>query len=249
MTIRLAQICRYPIKAYGREMLASVRLSAGQGLPFDREWAVAHEAAKLVPGWNPCMNFTRGAKAPALMAVTARLDEAARRVTLAHPEAGEITVAPDEAADQTRLLAWADPLIPPGRARPASVVRAGVAMTDSDYPTVSVLSLASLRALSERMGMDLSIHRWRANLWLDGAEPWAEWDWIGKRFSVGDAILEVVERITRCTATTVDPETGKVDGNTLSALETGYGHQDFGIYARVVEAGTIALNDAVLPCN
>ena len=241
MTIRLTHICRHPIKAYGREMLASVRLSTGEGLPFDRQWAVAHEAAKLGPGWNPCMNFTRGAKAPALMAVTARLDEATQRVTLAHPTAGEITVAPDEAKDQARLLAWADALVPSGRARPAAVVRSGVALTDSDFPSVSVLSLASLAALSERMGMDLSVHRWRANLWLDGAEPWAEWGWIGQRFRLGDALLEVVERITRCTATTVNPETGAVEGNTLAALEAGYGHQDFGVYARVIESGEIAL--------
>lgn len=241
MTTRLAHICRHPIKAYGREMLASVRLSAGQGLPFDREWAIAHEAAKLGPGWNPCMNFTRGAKAPALMAVTAKLDEAARRVTLAHPAAGEITVTPDDPADRTRLVAWADPLIPAGRARPAEVVRGGVAMTDSDFPSVSVLSLSSLATLSAQMGMDLSIHRWRANLWLEGAEPWAEWGWIGQRFHLGDAVLEVVERITRCTATTVDPETGVVTGNTLAALEAGHGHQDFGVYARVIESGEIAL--------
>ncbi|MBN8631276.1 MAG: MOSC domain-containing protein [Rhodobacterales bacterium] len=241
MTIRLAHICRHPIKAYGREMLASVRLSAGQGLPFDREWAIAHEAAKLAPGWNPCMNFTRGAKAPALMAVTASLDEAARRVTLDHPGAGAITVAPDDSADHARLLAWADPLIPAGRARPAAVVRAGVAMTDSDFPSVSVLSLSSLADLSARMGLDLSIHRWRANLWLEGAEPWAEWGWIGQRFRLGGAVLEVVERITRCVATSVDPETGVVTGNTLAALETGFGHQDFGVYARVIESGDIAL--------
>ena len=241
MTIRLAHICRHPIKAYGRETLASVRLSAGEGLPFDREWAVAHEVAKLASGWNACMNFTRGAKAPALMAVTARLDEAERRVTLAHPTAGEITVAPDDAADQARLVAWAESLIPAGRARPATVFRAGVALTDSDFPSVSVLSLASLAELSGRMGLDLSIHRWRANLWLEGSEPWAEWGWIGQRFRLGDAVLEVVVRITRCAATTVDPGTGVVRGDTLAALETGYGHKDFGVYARVIEGGVIAL--------
>lgn len=241
MTVRLAQIYRHPIKAYGREPLASVRLSAGHGLPFDREWAVAHEAAQLVSGWNPCMNFTRGAKAPALMAVTARLDEPTRSVTLAHPEAGEITVAPDQPEDRARLVAWADPLIPAGRARPTAVFRAEVALTDSAFPSVSVLSLASLAALSAQMGMDLSIHRWRGNLWLDGAAPWAEWGWIGKRFALGGAVLEVVERITRCTATTVDPTTGRVDGNTLTALETGFGHQDFGVYARVVEGGEVAI--------
>ncbi len=241
MTVRLAHICRHPIKAYGRELLASVRLSAGEGLPFDREWAVAHEAARLLSGWNPCMNFTRGAKAPGLMAVTASLDETARCVTLAHPTAGEITVAPDDPSDQARLVAWADPLIPTGRARPATVVRGGVAMTDSDFPSVSVLSLSSLSALSAKMGMDLSIHRWRANLWLEGADPWAEWGWVGQRFRLGEAMLEVVERITRCAATTVDPETGRVDGNTLAALETGYGHQDFGVYAKVIEGGEVAI--------
>lgn len=241
MTVRLTHIFRHPIKAYGREMLASVRLSAGQGLPLDREWAVAHEAAKLVPGWNPCMNFTRGAMAPALMAVTASLDESVRRVTLAHPTEGKITVAPDDPADHPALLAWADRLVPTGRARPASVVRAGVAMTDSDFPSVSVLNLASLADLGQRMGMDLSMHRWRANLWLDGADPWAEWAWVGQRFRLGGTVLEVVERITRCVATTVDPATGEVQGDTLAALETAYGHQDFGVYARVVDGGEIAV--------
>ena len=68
---RLAHICRHPIKGHGREDLASVRLLAGACLPWDRHWAVAHEAATLVAGWNPCVNFARGAKAPALMAITA----------------------------------------------------------------------------------------------------------------------------------------------------------------------------------
>lgn len=241
MTIRLNQIWRHPIKAYGREALASVRLSAGAGLPFDREWAVAHEAARLASGWNPCMNFTRGAKAPALMAVTARMNEATRRVTLCHPDRPEITVAPDDPADQARLVEWADPLIPSGRERPAAVVAAGRAMTDSDFASVSILSLSSLADLGARMGRDLSVDRWRGNLWLAGTEPWAEWDWIGQRFQLGDAVLEVVERITRCTATTVDPETGQVAGNTLAALEAAYGHQDFGVYARVIEGGEIAV--------
>ncbi len=241
MTIRLAHICRHPIKAYGREMLASVRLSEGEGLPFDREWAVAHEAAKLTPGWNPCQNFTRGAKAPALMAITGDLDESSRRVTLRHPDRPDLTVAPDDPVDQARLVAWAIPLIPETRARPASVVSGGVAMTDSNYPTVSVLSLSSLADLSARMGMNLSIHRWRANLWLEGLDPWAEWGWVGQRFALGGAVLEVTERITRCTATTVDPESGKVSGNTLTGLETHFGHQDFGVFARVITGGDIAI--------
>lgn len=113
-------------------------------------------------------------------------------------------------------------------------------MTDSEFPSVSVLSMASLAALGAEMGLVLSPDRWRGNLWLEGAEPWAEWGWIGQRFRLGGAVLEVVERITRCSATTVDPETGKIAGDTLGALEARYGHQDFGVYARVIEGGEIA---------
>ena len=72
MTGTLAHIFRHPIKAHGREALASVLLSAGACLPWDRRWAVAQEAAKIVPGWNSCVLFSRGAKSPLLMPSPAR---------------------------------------------------------------------------------------------------------------------------------------------------------------------------------
>lgn len=243
MTAVLARICRHPIKGHGREDLASVRLLAGACLPFDRYWAVAHEAAKLVTGWNPCANFTRGAKAPELMAVTCHLDEATATLTLDHPMQGQITFRPDDAADLPRFLGWAAPLIPADRAQPVQIVSAGRGMTDSEFPSVSILSLASLRDLSARMGRDLSADRWRGNLWLDGAPPFAEFDWIGREISIGGAVLRIEERITRCRATMVDPTTGKVDADTLAGLQTHYGHQDFGVYATVISGGPLALGD------
>lgn len=243
MTGRLAQICRHPIKGHGREDLASVRLLAGECLPWDRHWAVAHEAAQIQDGWNPCVNFARGAKAPALMAITSRLDEASGVVTLAHPDRGEISFDPDAAQDLPRFLDWVRPLNPQGRAQPVQIVSAGRGMTDSDFPSISVLSTASLADLSVRMGQDLSPHRFRGNLWLDGAEPWAEFGWIGRTLRIGGAVLRLEERITRCKATTVDPETGLVAGDTLGALDRAFGHQDFGVYAVVIEGGPIAVGD------
>jgi uncharacterized protein len=237
----LAHICRHPIKGHGREDLASVRLLAGACLPWDRHWAVAHDAARLIDGWNPCVNFARGAKAPALMAITSTLDETTGTVTLSHPDRGEITFRPDDAADLPRFLDWVGPLNPSGRAQPARIVTAGRGMTDSDFPSVAILSRASLADLSARMGHDLSPHRWRGNLWLDGAAPFAEFDWIGRDLRIGDAVLHIKERITRCKATTVDPDTGISDADTLGALEAAYGHQDFGVYATVTTGGTIAL--------
>lgn len=241
---RLDHICRHPIKGHGRETLASVRLSAGECLPWDRHWAVAHDAARLTEGWNPCVNFARAAKAPALMAIESTLDEATATVTLRHPDRGQITFRPDDPADLPRFLDWVAPLNPANRAQPARIVTAGRGMTDSDFASVAILNMASLADLSARMGHDLSIHRWRGNLWLSGAPAWDEWNWIGRRLRIGDTVLELRERITRCSATTVEPATGISNADTLHALETHFGHQDFGLYATVLTGGTIATGDA-----
>lgn len=246
MTVRLARICRHPIKGHGREDLGSVLLSQGACLPWDRHWAVAHEAAKLGHGgWVPCANFARGAKVPALMAITSVLDDQSGRVTLRHPELGSLTFRPDDPADLPGFLSWIAPLAPDDRARPARIVSAGRGMTDSAFASVSVLSLRSLADLSARMGQDLSADRWRGNLWLDGAAPWAEWDWIGRTLRIGQAELRIEERITRCRATSANPETGRIDADTLGGLDAAFGHQDFGLYAVVARGGTIALGDTV----
>jgi uncharacterized protein len=245
MTATIANIARHPIKSHGREDLASVMLTAGQGVPFDRHWAVAHDAAKLLDGWNPCVNFARGAKAPGLMAISARLDEATQDVTLTHPDKADLTFAPDNADDLARFLDWVQGLNPADRAQPARIVKAGVAMTDTDFPSVSIFGLASNRDLSAMMGQDLSPNRWRGNLWVDGLAPWAEFDWVGRDVQIGNAVLHVQERIVRCKATSANPATGQIDADTLGALNDGFGHQDFGVYARVIATGAVTVGDSV----
>lgn len=247
---RVAHLWRHPIKSHGVEAVAATDLAPGAAMPFDRVWAIAHEAARIgqdAPAWAPCVNFSRGAKSPRLMAIRAATDEATGRITLTHPDAAPIAVDPDDPADRARLLAWVTPLAEPGRAMPAFVTRAGVAYTDSDFPSISVLSLASLRALSQRIGRPLAMERFRGNLWIEGLGPWQEFEWIGRRIRAGGATLRVRERITRCKATTVDPATGRPDADTLGALEAGWGHQDFGVYAEVVEGGRVAVGDPVVP--
>lgn len=245
MNAQLARIFRHPVKGIGRESLAAVVLSAGRALPHDRLWAVAQEGARVNDGeWARCVNFLRGAKAPELMAVTATLDEAAGTVALDHPKAGPLTVRPDQ-ADQSAFLAWLRPLIPENRQPPARVVRAAGAMTDAQDPWLSVLSLSSLRALSQRAGVTLEPERFRGNLWVEGWAPWHEFDLIGAEVQIGPARLRVEERITRCRATCANPRTGRVDVDTLAVLDEGYGHQDFGVYASVLDGGRIAVGDAV----
>lgn len=246
MTARLAHICRHPVKSIGYEELPAVSLTAGKTLPLDREWAVVHEAAKFdrLTEWQPKMNFLRGVAGHNLMAIRAELDDEKRRLRLVHPAAGAFTCAPD--TEGAALIDWLRPLWPANRPAPAYVGQVpGQAMTDVPAPFVALLNHASNRALGQALGRALSIHRWRGNLWVDGWAPWEEFDLIGRRVRVGAAEIEVRERITRCEATTVNPETGQADADTLGVLESRYDHRDFGVYGVVVTSGRVAPGDVV----
>jgi hypothetical protein len=247
--VRLSAIVRHPVKSIGHEEIARAALQAGRALPFDRVWAVAHEAAKVAPGhaeWAAKMNFLRGVAGPELMAITAVSQPDSRRVTLRHPRAGALTVELDRPEEVARLIGWLRPLWPDTRPAPAFVLAVpGQAMTDMPDPFLSVLNLATNRELGRRMGLDLSIHRWRGNLWVEGLEPFGEFGLVGRRLRIGGAVLEVRQKITRCRATCVDPATGREEGDTLAALNAHWGHQDFGVYATVVEGGEIAAGDRV----
>lgn len=241
----LAALWRHPVKSLGHERLDSVVLTAGACLPGDRVWAVAHGASAFddtAPAWVPCRNFIRVTHAPRLAQVSARLDGA--RLHLAHPDAAPLAADPDTEAGAAAIAAWAAPLAegaPPG---PYRLVRAPQAMTDADAPWVAVLSLASLRALSQRLGVRPDPRRFRGNLWLDGVAPWEEGEWPGRVLSVAGARLKVIEPIWRCRATEANPETGRYDAPMLETLRSVTGDTAFGVYAEVVEGGTVAAGDS-----
>jgi uncharacterized protein YcbX len=241
VTARLAAIHRHPVKGIGRERLSEVELAAGAPMPGDRVWALLHEGAAQVEGWQPRRNFVVTASGPDLARVEA---EGTGPVTLRHPERPDLTF--DPATEGDRLAAWVAPIWPADRPAPTRVVAAPAkGMGDNAAAQVSVLNLSSLRALSERIGRPLEVERFRGNLILDGVPPWGEFDWIGRKIEIGAVRLSVTERIERCRATEASPVTGTRDAPTLRALEDGWGHRDFGIYATVVAGGRIALGDAV----
>lgn len=244
MTIAVSQICRHPIKSHGRETIPEVALAAGETLPFDRLWAVAHDQSDVDgSAWVPCQNFSRGSKAPALAAITATLDEATKTVTLRHPDRADLSLRPDH--DGQRLIDWAGDMIPPGRARSARVVRSATrGFTDSDFASVTLCNMSSHRAVEQRVGQPLSIHRWRGNIWFDGAAPWEEFDWMDREVRIGEAVLVPRERTDRCLATHNDPDTGLRDVDVLSALDH-WGHSDFSVRAEVVRSGRVRLGDEV----
>lgn len=242
MTWHLTRIWRYPIKGIGAEALDRVTLTAGLPLPGDRAWAVLEEGGDATEGWRSCRNFLRGAKGPSLMAVTARTE--AGKIQLSHPDRPDIAI--DPALDAAALFDWLAPIYPAERRAPAAIAKSPPeGMSDVPFASVSILNAASLRALGQKLGQDLDPLRFRGNLLIDGLAPWEEFDLVGKTLAIGDARLEIIEPITRCRATEANPATGQRDANTLAALNDGWGHQQFGVYAMVRIAGTITTTDTV----
>ena len=246
---QIAEIWRHPVKSHGREPLAHIKLSEGKCLPWDRRWAVLHEAADFdtdAPAWAPCRNFSIGAKAPQLQAISARCDFASQKVTFSHPKLKDLTIDPYDQSDASSFIQWVMPISPNNRPLPARMVRApGRGMTDSKYPTISLINMASHAEVVERLGQPISHLRWRGNLILDGLTPWEEMGWVGRRLRVGLAELEIVEPIKRCMATTASTRTGERDADTLGALKAGWGHQFMGVYATVVKTGDLNQGDGI----
>ncbi|HEX4787222.1 MAG TPA: MOSC N-terminal beta barrel domain-containing protein [Actinospica sp.] len=81
------------------------------------------------------------------------------------------------------------------------------------YPLLltSTASLAALGAWITEMGAEpVPMTRFRPNVVLAGAEPWAEEGW--KRVRIGGQEFRVVKPCDRCVMTTVDPELGEFAG-------------------------------------
>lgn len=245
---RLAHIVRHPVKSVGYEEIGQAHLFEGRTLPFDRQWAIATAGNPFQggpEGWVRKLAFVRGAAEGSLQAIRCAFDEARGEIRLTHPALPDFAGHLPEDGDA--LVQWIRPLWPATRPAPLALVsrRDGGALTDVPEAWLSILNLDSKRVLGERMGLDLSIHRFRGNLWLEDLPAWQEFDLIGQDITIGEARLRVEQRITRCKATTHDPLTGAAEGDTLKALQDGWEHRDFGVYARVVEPGRIRVGDRV----
>ncbi|MEL6768396.1 MAG: MOSC N-terminal beta barrel domain-containing protein [Pseudomonadota bacterium] len=247
----LAEIWRYPVKGVSAERVASVALAAGAPFPHDRRWAIAHGGSAFdvaAPEWVPRRNFVVQAHTPELARTAARYDETAGQLTLSHPDHGSVTLAPGTAEGDAALTAWIAPIAgerQPGPYRAASLPN-GQHLSDMPQNYVSILSLASLRALGEHMGQPMQVRRFRGNLWLEGLAAWEEEEWVGREIALGEVRFRVDEPIGRCRATEASPLSGQYDAPTVAGLRKARGHTEFGVYATVIEGGALAEGAAVI---
>ena len=113
----------------------------------------------------------------------------------------------------------------------------------------SIVSLASVAEVARTGGGDeLDPRRFRMLVELDGLDPFEEDTWSGAVVRVGAATLRFGGRVPRCVMTTLHPDTGVQDVDTLAMLAVDRsidGKLRLGVYGDVLEPGVIGLGDPV----
>jgi uncharacterized protein YcbX len=248
--MRVERITRYPVKGLSPEHLEEVALEAGQGIPHDRRFAFAQADGAFEPTdpkWLPKRNFACLAVNAKVAAVHAAYDPVANALALRAPGAAPLLADLGTEAGRAAAAAWMTSYMGEeargGALRFAEVP--GHAFTDIPQKAISLIGLSSVAELGARAGMALDPLRFRANILFSGGAPFEELGWVGREAMLGGARLRVFKRTQRCAATEVNPETAERDARPPRWLVQHYRHADMGVYAEVLEGGTVALGDSL----
>ncbi|WP_076998102.1 MOSC domain-containing protein [Variovorax sp. KK3] len=252
----IASLFRYPVKGFSGESLDAVELVPGQGFPLDREFAVTDGTWRYDDNtYKPRakMEFIALLAHSGLSRLNLRMDEASGSLTCAAPGGRAVTVRLDDPQSVEGFIDFVIDhlqLVPQGRPRLVRGRRnifTDMAMVDAGlHSTVSVINLATVRDLAGRMKRDaLDPRRFRANVYIDGVEPWDELRWVGRSMRLGGAVGHVIMPTRRCAITMIDPASGTKDAGIPQALVKNFGHQDLGVMIDVVVGGPVRPGDAV----
>jgi uncharacterized protein len=252
----IASLYRHPVKGLTPEQLSEAKLETGRYFPNDRRWAVEAGPSGFdpeKPGHVSKQKFTVLARFPGLARLRTRLDDATNTFHIGDQSGFGIEARLDTAEGRTALAnflrayvgedATGDFRVFDGEASPTE---RGIGHRFTDHPQgyVSIINLASVRALGWAAGVDVDPLRFRANIYIDGLPAWAEDAWpAGMDLRLGGAELSLFKPIVRCIATHVNLDTGTRDLDTVPLLKQHFGRDTLGTYFSVAKGATIRPGD------
>lgn len=161
--------------------------------------------------------------------------------------------AVDEADLRTQLGLGPDDPFPDFSGMPADVLdeleayatRPGTYFDAMPLSLLTSTALASLQAAVPDAVIDP--RRFRKNIIVThepGGDGHPEFDWVGRRLTIGEVTCEVVSRISRCRMVTLPQAEMPHDRSVLRSLARDNGAK-FGVYLRALSPGTIREGDEV----
>src|SRR3712207_3020906 len=201
MRLRVAALHRYPVKGLSPERLPGTVLEKGAYFPGDRLFAIENGPAGFDPAdpqHQSKVKFLMLMRNEALARLRTRYDDGTR--TLVIEEGGREAVRGDLSTREGRLAveAFFRRFMPRELRGPPKVLSApdGFRFTDSRKGYVSLINLASVAAVEAMVGQPVDPLRFRGNLHVEGLEPWAELELVGRVLEGPSGLrLKVTKRI------------------------------------------------------
>ncbi len=256
MTARVSWISITPVKGLALELVDEVDLLES-GPRGDRRFYLVDERNRLVNN--------KGRRGP-LQLVHARFADESMKLTLLFADGREVggRIEPGEELQTNfhRRPKGARRVAGPWDAALSELLGERVRLVAAEHGAAdrgrggaaTLLATASLDALAEELGVEtVDARRFRMNFGLDGLEAHAEDAWLGRRISIGSAVVVPQGHVGRCAITTQNPESGRADLDTLKALAAYRGRLEateplpFGVHAAVAEPGRVRIGDPVTP--
>jgi uncharacterized protein len=249
-TVMLHDLYRYPVKGLTPQRLRRAALLPGQPIDCDRLYAIENGPSGFdpeAPAHLPKQRFLMLMRNERLARLRCAFDAVTHALSIAFEGRelvrGELHSACGRAAVERFLSDYcADEL----RGEPKVLTAPGHSFSDVSRKVVSIINLASVRAIETVVGAKVHPLRFRANLYVSGWPAWHEFTLLERTLKVGQAVeIKIVKRIMRCAATNVDPQTGARDLAIPHSLVAAFGHGDCGVYGEVVGGGEIAVGDRI----
>ena len=240
-----------PVKSLALSEVDSIHVGT-RGIENDRRFLVLDSDGKVVTQ-RQIGKLTR---------VRSEYSVASDELTLSFPDGRVVTGQPSPVREATTMLwgrvvtgsvidgEWSEALSSYCGADLTLVKTKDVGACFDEYP-VSVLSQASIDHLMGLTGgtQSFRVERFRPTFLIEGCGAHEEDTWLGRGLSIGERVqVRLVSPDPRCAITTLDPETGERDFDTLRLIlsyrpspRAAY----FGTYGIVEAPGTVRVGDEV----
>ncbi len=229
--MRVRSLHVYPVKACAGIDVTEAHVER-RGLAGDRRWMLVGEDGVFVTQREePRLCLVRTALAGEKLTLAYDGEELAVPRALASGEPARVRVwsSDVDALEHLAARAWTSRVLGrPGRLvfmpeaalRPIKSDRAapGDIVSFADGFPVLLMSMESVGELERRAGQPFEMRRFRPNVVVDGAAPFAEDAWT--RLAIGAATFRAPKACERCIVTTVDPSTAARGAEPLRTLAT-----------------------------
>jgi len=222
-------IYRYPVKSMAGQQLASAEIG-WHGLAGDRRFALMRQGVTNGFPW------LTASKLPQLVLYTPLHKNAVEQpdvpTHIRTPDGRELELHSETLKQELSNAHGA----------PVDVMQLSQGIFDE--APISIISIATIKALEQAVGIELDIRRFRPNLLIKtiSNEPFEEHNWVGKTIRIGNSSLHIYMQDIRCSMINIDPDSGESDSRILKTVAQNY-ENCAGVYATITGTGRILATD------